>query len=329
MQKTLPPLIILASLLVPALQATPAHALPPTKVWISGNGSDGSVGCPANAPCATLNHAFSVVAAGGEIAVAGPGEFGSLLVTKAVSISNDGAGEALIQSNSTAIDILANPGDILTLRGLVIDGMGVGLNGVRLDGALTALHMQNCVIKNFEGSGNQFGTWAINYAPSVTSHIFISDTLIYNNGSTANTGGILIEGQGGNGVTAVLDRVHIENNVLGLKVDNQFSTGFGSTVVVRDSVLTGNASNAITASVPSGLPGALLLVERATIVSNAGTGILASGVHANVLLSDSTISRNGTGVSAVGGGQLISYGNNRNNNNFGAEGTATSTFAPF
>jgi hypothetical protein len=29
------------------------------------------------------------------------------------------------------------------------------------------------------------------------------------------------------------------------------------------------------------------------------------------------------------GGQLISYGNNRNNNNIGAEGTATSMFAAF
>ena len=51
------------------------------------------------------------------------------------------------------------------------------------------------------------------------------------------------------------------------------------------------------------------------------------GPHAVVLFSDSTITRNGTGVEAIGGGQPISYGNNSSNNNIGAEGTATAALA--
>jgi len=72
-----------------------------------------------------------------------------------------------------------------------------------------------------------------------------------------------------------------------------------------------------------------VFVERSAVVNNAANGIIANGPHAVVLLGDSIITRNGTGVAGVNGGQLISYGNNRNNNNIGAEGTATSMFAPF
>ena len=65
------------------------------------------------------------------------------------------------------------------------------------------------------------------------------------------------------------------------------------------------------------------------MVGNAGSGIDVDGPHAVVFLRDSLITRNGTGVSAVNGGQLISYGNNVNNNNVGAEGSATATFVQF
>jgi len=53
------------------------------------------------------------------------------------------------------------------------------------------------------------------------------------------------------------------------------------------------------------------------------------GPHAVVLVSGSTITRNGVGIDVIAGGQLISYGNNRNNNNIGAEGTATAFFSLF
>jgi len=327
MRTIAPSLTILAGMLLPALLAAPAQATP-VKVWIAGTGSD-SNGCTVTAPCATLQHAFGAVAAGGEISVASPGEFGPVIITRTVNISNDGGGEALIQSNQTAIALQTTPGDVLTLRGLVLDGMAIGSVGVRLGGPLGALHMQNCVIKNFEGT-NPSGNWGISYAPSFASQLFISNTLIYNNGSTANSGGILIGNQSAAGVNVVLDRVHLENNVIGLKVDNQLASGTtGTTVVVRDSTLSSNAGDGINISVPAARPGALVLVERSSVLGNGGTGILSSGVHAIALVSDSTVARNGSGVSAVGGGQLITYGDNRNNNNVGAEGTATASFTLF
>ena len=113
------------------------------------------------------------------------------------------------------------------------------------------------------------------------------------------------------------------------RIDGVVTSGAGSHVVVRDSVMSGNAANGIHALTRPGAPPAFAVVERSSIVNNAGSGILADGPGATVLLSDSTITRNGTGVTTVNGGQLFSYGNNRNNNNLGAEGTATGFFSAF
>ena len=69
-------------------------------------------------------------------------------------------------------------------------------------------------------------------------------------------------------------------------------------------------------------------MERTSSLNNAGTGILADGPRATMLLNDNTVARNGAGISAVNGGQLISYGNNRVNNNLGADGVPTGNFSP-
>ena len=89
----------------------------------------------------------------------------------------------------------------------------------------------------------------------------------------------------------------------------------------------GNASDGVLVTVSGG--SATAFVERTASVNNGGIGGHADGSHAVILLSDSSITKNGTGVSATSGGQVISYRNNRNINNIGAEGTATGTLSLF
>ena len=69
------------------------------------------------------------------------------------------------------------------------------------------------------------------------------------------------------------------------------------------------------------------MIDHTSSVGNAGNGILADGPRATILLNDNTITRNGTGISAINSGQLISYGNNKNNNNVGPEGAPTGFFS--
>ena len=308
------------------LPSTPAEALN-IKSYVAGTGSDANNCSTIPLACATFQGALNKTAPGGEITVVNTGDYGLVsIISQSVNITNDGAGEASVAANiGGGIGINAGAGDVVGLRGLLFDGFGAGTVGIQIS-SVSAVHIQNCVIRNLQAS-NSFG---IEFVPVRNSQMFVSDTIIFNNGSTSLTGGILIEPQNASSsANVVLDRVHLENNVDGLLIDGIVASGAGSHVVVRDSVISGNAANGIHALTIAGKSPAFALVERSTMVNNGQSGIRADGPGATVLLKESTIARNGTGVSTVNSGQLISYGNNTTNNNLGAEGTATSFLSAF
>ena len=301
------------------LHGAPAWAVT-SRAWVAYFGTDSAACGSLAAPCRSLQQALTNVAAGGDVSLLTPIDSNSVLVIgKAVNITNDGAGEAGF-SGQVSIDVEAGAGDVISLRGLVMDGQGfAGQAGLVIRSA-SAVHVQNCVIRNSESQPSGFGIFL---APSGNTRLFVSDTIIYNNGSGAGTGGILIRPGNAGSANVLLDRVHLENNVLGLWVNGLDSSGNGAHVVVRDSVVSGNAADGILATSAPGKAPAFIVVERTSAADNGGTGIKADGPQATILLNDNTITRNGTGISAVNGGQLISYGNNRNNNNVGPEGAPT------
>src|SRR3978361_2022791 len=61
-----------------------------TRTWVSGVGDDVNP-CSRTAPCKTFAGAISKTAAGGEIDVLDPGGFGTVTITKSISIVSDGA----------------------------------------------------------------------------------------------------------------------------------------------------------------------------------------------------------------------------------------------
>jgi len=313
------------------LQQTPAAAQN-VKSYVSTTGSDASnCATPATA-CRHLSTAFSNTNPGGEISFVNPGDYGEQPVPvttfQSVHITNDGIGEVSILAGAgvPAIHVNAGAGEVVSLRGLVIDGAGGGTRGIDI-GRASAVHIQNCVIRNFQAPGDAFG---VVFEPTFNSQLFISDTVIFNNGSTTATAGAYVIPFHNINANVVLARVHLENNVIGLWVDGSGAgqpTSGSAYVIVRDSVVSGNVSHGIEAlSVPGQSP-AFIVVEHTSVVNNAGIGILANGPRATMLLNDNTITRNGTGISAVNGGQLISYGNNKNNNNIGPEGAPTGLFS--
>ena len=317
------------------LAILPAPAQAGGKVWVANNGMDSNIfgDCgPFTNPCATFQKAHDNVGSGGEIGVLTPGDYGPLVIEKAISITNEGAGEAGVLGSAaglTSVAIAAHVGDVVSLRGLVIDGQAIGGVGINIIQA-SAVHIQNCVIRNFEGSPG-IGLLAQPNGLGSTQ-IFVSDSTIFNNGNTAASGGIVIQPEGFWKVNVVLDRVHVDNNVRGIWADGLQGSGDGVHLVLRHSVVSGNIGDGLRAS--SGSFGrvvrapAYMLVERTSVVNNAGTGVNADGPGATMVLKDNTITHNGTGMSAANGGQLLSYGNNRNNNNIGAEGAPTPTNPP-
>src|SRR5262249_36956237 len=143
--RTIVPLLATLAAAAVALPCGPAKAASPSKTWVSNAGFN-NVSCGAiTLPCRTVQQAHDNVGAGGEVAVAGPGDYGPVTITKSVSIISDQAGEATAQTgNATGITVQAGTADVVQLRGLTIDGaLGTGSTGVNFRfGA--ALHVRNC-----------------------------------------------------------------------------------------------------------------------------------------------------------------------------------------
>jgi hypothetical protein len=85
-------------------------------------------------------------------------------------------------------------------------------------------------------------------------------------------------------------------------------------VQVRDSVVTGSAGNGIWAI--GGVFSAGIVVDRTSVLGNAGSGVLAQAGNGLVHLGNSTVIGNGTGLNAASGGRIFSYGNNQASGNF-------------
>ena len=133
--------------------ATPAMAQA-TRTWVSGVGDDVNP-CSRTAPCKTFAGAISKTAAGGQISVLDPGGFGSVTITKSITLKADGDLGSILASGVTGIIINAAATDRVVIDGLDIDGAGVtpGVTGIRILGAREVI-VTNTQIRNFRtGTG--------------------------------------------------------------------------------------------------------------------------------------------------------------------------------
>src|SRR4051812_37540065 len=191
-----------------------AHAQA-TRTWVSGVGDDANP-CSRTAPCKTFAGAISKTATGGEINVLDPGGFGGVTITKSITISSEGFEAGVLVSGTNAIIINATTTSNVVLRGLDIEGLGTGLDGIKVLGGLGSLHVEKCTINNFRGT-NGNGIEIATSTAAATTHVFIKDTIIRNNGQGTG-GGVLINPTGSAIVKASLDNVRLEFNVFGFKV---------------------------------------------------------------------------------------------------------------
>jgi hypothetical protein len=309
------PLTILGTILVPLLHAGPAQALN-NKSWVSSTGSGST--CTRALPCANFQVAHDQTNAGGEIGVVDSGEYGLLVINRAISIVAEGVDATIVSSGagSAAITFSGSmiPTDVVNLQGLIIDGLGTGGFGISWPFG-PALVVKNCVIRNFKASGGAGISVLINAAGRLT----VTDTLLVNNGTGLTGGGISIKPQSGVSVQALLQRVTAVNNSFGIIADG--TAGGSVRGAVRDSAVSGNVHNGITVS-SSGAGSAVLSVENTTVSGN-DFGLVAGGASSGMLVSQSSIVLNNTGLFTTGGGVLLSYKNNSVNGNTTADGAFT------
>jgi hypothetical protein len=248
-----------------------------TRTWVSGVGDDANP-CSRTAPCKTFAGAISKTAAGGEIDALDPGGFGAVTITKSISIDGRGTLASVLVSASNGIAVAAGPNDVVILRGLSINGIGLASNGVRFISG-KALHVEDCTITGFMNVG-------IDFEPAAASaQLFVKGSTI-----SQNTVGNMVISQG----NAVVENSQFLNAPYGLNV-----TGTGTAQVsVHDTTFSGHSGIAIHAA------GASEISVEHGLVANNGVGVQGDST---VRLSEVMVSNNATGIT----GTVASFGNNR------------------
>ena len=201
------------------LLSVPAHAQA-TRTWVSGVGDDANP-CSRTAPCKTFAGAISNTAPAGEINVLDPGGFGAVTITKSITISSEGFEAGVLVSGTNAIVVSAASTDQVVLAGLDIEGLGTGLDGVKVVSAGT-VYVLKCTIHHFTGNG-------VNMNSNVSgSRLFIKDSII-----TQNATGVAIQGNGAINGGSIVNTVVDANTTNALLVN-----GAGNAVGVIQSLFT-------------------------------------------------------------------------------------------
>jgi hypothetical protein len=281
------------------LSALPAYAQQP-RTFVSPTGNDSNP-CTLAAPCRTFQVAITQTNSCGEIAVLGTAGYNAgatFNIDRPVSIVNPGGFEAGIVVPSGGDGITFTTSGAVYLKGLTIEGGGVGMTGISYSGVAGSLTIQLCVVRNLTGDG-------IDFFPNGASGLTVSDTYVANNDGGF---GILVRPTGSGAVTAVFNRVEADSNSNGIFLNSGNTTGTVD-ATVTDSVAAGN-SVSIGFGVASPTGHASLMIFR-SVAANNGTGIYASGPGAATLwIGQSTVTENANGWETPNGGVIQSAGTN-------------------
>lgn len=269
------------------LAVTSAANAQATRTWVSGVGDDVNP-CSRTAPCKTFAGAISKTAAGGEIDAIDPGGFGTVTLTKSVTIDGAGTMASILAAGTNGVNVndgsTATPNTIVvTLRNLSINGAGTGVNGVNFTFG-KIVNIEHCQIFGFTTNGilasTNLGGGRLN----------IKDTTIFK----ATTG--IRATSTGTDVVLSLDTCRIENNTTaGVTLA---TNGFAS---IRDSVINFNG-------VGVGISGSSNTVNILNSeVSHSTTG-LSVGATTTARISGSAFIQSGTNFS--NSGTIRSHNNN-------------------
>jgi hypothetical protein len=228
-----------------------------------------------------------------------PGGYGAITITKAISIQGHGYAGISVGMAQSGVTIFANLPDIINLRGLIIDGAGVGPNGISFTSG-QSLTVENCVIRNL----TMFG---IEYNPNTTSSLAVLDTFVANNNF-----GIEVAPTGSGTVTAVFTRVEADDNHFGIVVSGFNSAGGKINATAVDSVVAGNSNTGFHVNTQSGGATTNLMIFRSVAANNfiGVTADAAGATGATVWFAQSMVTGNGTGFNTAPGGVFNSYGDN-------------------
>jgi hypothetical protein len=271
-----------------------------TKIFVASFGNDANDGSRGS-PKRNFQAAHNAVAVKGEIVALDTAGYGIVNITKSVTITAPAGVTALISTGAflnAAVTINA-PGAAVSLRGLTIENIDTGFNGVVVN-SVAALSLSDCVIQNFITDG-------IDFQPTADAVLLMTHCTVRACGGNgcylAPTGGI---------TGASLDGCQLESSAEGLLVSgNVFCTA-------RDTIAAMNTNGFDARN------NAVLNLQLCTASGN-GAGV-SSLNNATVKVDACTVSDNtSAGFSQGSGGTIFSRGNNTLSGNAG--NTAFSTYS--
>jgi hypothetical protein len=271
----------------PLLASAPAHAQA-TRTWVSGVGDDANP-CSRTAPCKTFAGAISKTAAAGEINCLDPGGFGVVTITKSISIVCHHTLGGILSAGTNGVIINALASDKVVLKGLDINGVNTGLNGIRVISA-GAVTIEDVTIANTSQWGIQINNTAL-HTFQVTRVTTTNNTLGGMQVRPSNAGAVAV---------GVVSGFTSYKNGKGIEIDG--NGGSTSSTIIRESVFNSNSTGI--SLVSSGT--ALTAMVSDTAVQNSSTGISATGA-ASVKIGRMAITGNTLGVS----GNVSSFGTNQ------------------
>jgi hypothetical protein len=270
-----------------------------TRTWVSGVGDDVNP-CSRTAPCKTFAGAISKTAANGEIDCLDPGGFGTVTITKSITIDGTtGAGfGSILASGTNGVNVndsaTATPNTIIViLRNLSIHGAGTGVKGVSFTSG-KALHVENCQIFGFRGSSlttDHAISASLNAATSVK--LFVKNCILEENSGD----GVNASNANASGIAVVVEETHVSRNNKGI------TSGTNSKVIVQSSTFVNNTVTGIGADTGS------LGLEIDTCLVQGSTNGLAF-VAGTSRVAGSRVTNNTNGVTFAGG-TMITYGDNK------------------
>lgn len=283
---------LLPALALVALAVPTAASGQATRTWVSGVGDDVNP-CSRTAPCKTFSGAISKTANGGEINCLDPGGFGGVTITKSLTIKCHYTEGGVLVSGTNAIVVNATATDKVTLRGLDVNGIGVGaqtsLVGIKILSA-KSVHVIDSEVYRFKAGISAQPTSANTRVVVRSSHIHDNGIGVFDGpGSAAGTTPIV----------TLRDNL-IADNTCGAAV-SAFGANASTPVAATDCGAAGSGSG-------------LNVVAHIHAYKNGfydnGTAVFARGLNSTFQIGDNEITTNGIGLQRTDSAVIKSFGNN-------------------
>lgn len=266
-----------------------------TRTWVSGVGDDVNP-CSRTAPCKTFAGAISKTATNGEINCLDPAGYGTINITKSITIDCEDTQGSILAAGTTGVIVNGASIDV-HLRGISINGAATGINCVRVLGSGTVrLTMDEIVCAGFTTHG-----------VSIETSSGSSKVVIWNSSFKDIAGNGINSFVTGTGSTTVaVDSSLFTSCGVGVNL------GVASVGSVQDSTVTNNTTGIQAAGNTS------FLNAVGNQITHNGTGVSALSsstirIGSN-LITGNTTGLSGTNIFTWGGNQVDGNTTNGTNN---------------